>query len=211
MVINMEWGNFDVKKRCLPFTRYDEDLDNASLNKKVQLYEKMISGMYLGELARLALLDLLNHRVILSSHKEEPWKGTFDTHGSLDTAALSAIVGDSSAELDTVRNILDKVKVFHSSLGDRKVVQHVCSLIGRRAAVLSAIGVAAIVSHTGKAGQGCTIAIDGSVYEKYPNFRDIMQEALNEVLGNEFASNIRLDLSKDGSGLGAALLAALAK
>lgn len=56
MLINTEWGAFgeggslDTIK-----TEYDRDIDQNSINPNKQIFEKMISGMYMGELARLAL------------------------------------------------------------------------------------------------------------------------------------------------------------
>ncbi|KAM0007574.1 putative hexokinase [Helianthus debilis subsp. tardiflorus] len=56
MVINMEWGNFSSSH--LPLTGYDTALDIESLNPGQQMYEKMISGMYLGEILRRVLLRM---------------------------------------------------------------------------------------------------------------------------------------------------------
>lgn len=51
------------------------------------------------------------------------------------------------------------------------------------------------------------VAMDGGLYEHYVEFRNYMQEAVNELLG-EGSKNVFIQLSKDGSGIGAALLAA---
>ncbi|XLT71594.1 hypothetical protein HN873_028020 [Arachis hypogaea] len=48
MVINMEWGNF--RSSHLPLTEFDHALDMESLNPGEQVYEKIISGMYLGDI-----------------------------------------------------------------------------------------------------------------------------------------------------------------
>ena len=48
-----------LAKRVLPVTRYDSRLDAESAHPNAQLYEKMISGMYLGEIARIVLHDLV--------------------------------------------------------------------------------------------------------------------------------------------------------
>ncbi|KAL8489726.1 hypothetical protein ACS0TY_025570 [Phlomoides rotata] len=53
MVINMEWGNF--RSSHLPLTEYDQSLDAESLNPGEQIFEKIISGMYLGEIVRRVL------------------------------------------------------------------------------------------------------------------------------------------------------------
>ncbi|KAL1301147.1 hexokinase-2-like isoform X2 [Arachis ipaensis] len=57
MVINMEWGNF--RSSHLPLTEYDVALDAESLNPGEQIFEKLISGMYLGDIVRRALLKMV--------------------------------------------------------------------------------------------------------------------------------------------------------
>ena len=52
MIVNIEWGAFDNEKIVLPCTEYDLTLDRATENPGTQIFEKMISGMYLGEIAR---------------------------------------------------------------------------------------------------------------------------------------------------------------
>ncbi|MBA0599268.1 hypothetical protein Gorai_005497, partial [Gossypium raimondii] len=53
MVINTEWGNF--KSSHLPLTEYDHELDTETLHPGEQIYEKVTSGMYLGEIVRKVL------------------------------------------------------------------------------------------------------------------------------------------------------------
>lgn len=59
---------------------------------------------------------------------------------------------------------------------------------------------------TSGSGKTC-VAMDGGLYEHYDEFRTYMQEAVTELLG-EASKSVSIDLSKDGSGIGAALLAA---
>jgi hexokinase len=59
MIINTEWGAYN-ESSVLPITKYDQALDRASSNPKSQIFEKMISGMYLGEITRLILMDLIS-------------------------------------------------------------------------------------------------------------------------------------------------------
>ncbi|KAL3008104.1 hypothetical protein AAZX31_07G013500 [Glycine max] len=51
MAINMEWGKF--RSSHLPLTEYDCALDAESLNPSDQIFEKMTSGLYLGEIVRI--------------------------------------------------------------------------------------------------------------------------------------------------------------
>ena len=52
-----------------------------------------------------------------------------------------------------------------------------------------------------------TIAIDGSLFKKHPKFKHYMEETIRQILPQ---TNITLMLSEDGSGKGAALIAAVA-
>ena len=57
-------------------------------------------------------------------------------------------------------------------------------------------------------GKRTVVAMDGGLYEHYPQYRRYLQEAVTELLGVELSKNIIVEHSKDGSGIGAALLAA---
>merc|ERR1719198_753354 len=54
MVINTEWGNLDMRAYM---NAYDVAIDAASDAPGLQTFEKMISGMYLGELCRRTVID----------------------------------------------------------------------------------------------------------------------------------------------------------
>lgn len=56
MVINTEWGCLDDKMEVLPRTSFDDVLDAASVDPGSQMLEKRVSGLYLGELLRLAIV-----------------------------------------------------------------------------------------------------------------------------------------------------------
>lgn len=52
------------------------------------------------------------------------------------------------------------------------------------------------------------VAIEGGLYTSYAMFREYLHEALNEILGEDIAQHVILKATEDGSGLGAAILAA---
>jgi hexokinase len=58
MAINCEWGAFDNEHKVLPRTPYDVTIDRDSPRPGQQAFEKMIAGLYLGEIFRLVLVDL---------------------------------------------------------------------------------------------------------------------------------------------------------
>lgn len=50
--------------------------------------------------------------------------------------------------------------------------------------------------------------MDGGLYEHYTKYSNCMEKTLHELVGDEFSEHIKLVHSNDGSGIGAALLAA---
>ena len=65
MAINCEYGAFDNEHVVLPRTPYDITIDEESPRKGQQAFEKMVAGLYLGELWRLVMLDLQSRGLIL--------------------------------------------------------------------------------------------------------------------------------------------------
>ena len=94
-----------------------------------------------------------------------------------------------------------------------ELVRRLAELIGTRAARLSACGVAAIA--TKKDYKTCHVGADGSVFNKYPHFKQRGAVALREILDWPDKKNskeedpIEILAAEDGSGVGAALIAAL--
>ncbi|XP_002459072.1 hexokinase-3 [Sorghum bicolor] len=216
MVVNMEWGNFWSSH--LPRTPYDISLDDETQNRNDQGFEKMISGIYLGEIARLVL-----HRMALESDVFGDAADHLSTPFTLSTPLLAAIRKDDSPDLSEVRRILQEhLKIMDTPLKTRRLVVKVCDIVTRRAARLAAAGIVGILKKLGRDGSGVAssgrtrgqlrrtvVAIEGGLYEGYPVFREYLDEALVEILGEEVAQTVALRVTEDGSGAGAALLAAV--
>ena len=65
MIINTEWGGFgDNGEIDFIRTKWDRNVDENSINPGRQTFEKMISGMYMGELIRQVLVDLMKDDLI---------------------------------------------------------------------------------------------------------------------------------------------------
>merc|ERR1719481_2026617 len=65
MVVNTEWGAFgDKGELSFVKTKWDDAVDKGSVNPGKQTFEKMISGMYMGELVRQVLVDLIKEQLI---------------------------------------------------------------------------------------------------------------------------------------------------
>lgn len=57
---------------------------------------------------------------------------------------------------------------------------------------------------------GCGVATDGSLYKQYPKFPERLEEALVDIFG-EKGKTIKTYHAEDGSGVGAAIIAAMSK
>ncbi|OMO58318.1 Hexokinase [Corchorus olitorius] len=209
MVINMEWGNF--RSSHLPLTEYDHALDAESLNPGEQIFEKMISGMYLGEVVRRVLLKMAEEAAIFGDDIPPKLKIPF----ILRTPHMSAIHHDTSPDLKVVGTKLkDILEISNTSLKMRRVIVELCDIVATRGARLSAAGIVGILKKLGRdtvkdgEKQKSVVALDGGLYEHYTKFRTCMEGTLGELLGEEVFENIVIELSNDGSGIGAALLAA---
>lgn len=64
MAIDCEYDAFDNSARMLPFTTYDVETDRCSPRPGQQRYEKLVAGLYLGEIMRLILADLCDRHKI---------------------------------------------------------------------------------------------------------------------------------------------------
>jgi hexokinase len=214
MIINAEWGGFDDERIVLPVTKHDNKVDRQALRPRHHAFEKMISGMYLGELTRIVFIHLLDSLVLFDGFSSDRLNAQY----GFDTAYMSAILEDKADESDlnsaTRKILVETVKIGkdHISEEDIRVVKRVCWVVGRRAARLSAVAVAAVIQHRlGSKVEAVNVGVDGSVVEFLPGFLDQLREALGDMLGSEVAKATKFGLAKDGSGVGAALCALQAK
>ncbi|XP_031275712.1 hexokinase-1-like isoform X1 [Pistacia vera] len=209
MVINMEWGNF--RSSHLPLTEYDQALDVESLNPGEQIFEKVISGMYLGEIVRRVLCQMAEEAAFFGDTVPPKLKIPF----ILRTPDMSAMHHDTSSDLRVVgKKLKDILEIPNTSLKMRKVIVSLCDIVATRGARLSAAGIVGILKKLGRdtvkdgEKQKSVIALDGGLYEHYMKFSACMKSTVKEMLGEEVSENITIELSNDGSGIGAALLAA---
>ena len=223
MIVNTEWGSFDNPLKVLPNTPYDHSLDIESVNPGVQMFEKRVSGMFLGEVLRRALLSLLKDPKAqlfsdTDSSKNELHSTTTIAEDSalykqwgIDTSFLSIVQDDVTPTLKIVRQTLEReLGVDAASFEDAEAVKTLVSAIGRRSARLSAVAIGATVLKSGrlKTDETVDVGVDGSLVEYYPEFEELMREALREIEGiGAEEKKIQIGIAKDGSGVGAALIA----
>ncbi|NXU74782.1 HXK1 protein, partial [Oreotrochilus melanogaster] len=203
MCVNTEWGAFG-DNGCLDDIRtiYDKAVDDYSLNAGKQRYEKMISGMYLGEIVRNILIDFTKRGFLFRGQISE----TLKTRHIFETKFLSQI---ERLALLQVRAILQQLGL-NSTCDDSIIVKTVCGAVSRRAAQLCGAGMAAVVDkireNRGLEHLEITVGVDGTLYKLHPHFSRIMHQTVKDLAPN---CDVTFLLSEDGSGKGAALITAV--
>ncbi|PWZ03843.1 hypothetical protein BCV70DRAFT_153874 [Testicularia cyperi] len=209
MAINCEYGAFDSFKHehmAEIRTKYDEHIDMHSNKPHEQSYEKMIAGLYLGEIFRLCICDLIDEGVLFLGQNTYKLEKAY----AFDTAFLSLIELDPTDELLTVTGLFTHFFGIDTTIEERQFFRKLAKLIGTRSARLSSCGIAALVTKMGYLEKGCGVGADGSLYSKYPGFADRLHEALEDIFG-EKGKQIRTYQAEDGSGVGSAIIAAMTK
>ncbi|ODQ66028.1 hypothetical protein NADFUDRAFT_51298 [Nadsonia fulvescens var. elongata DSM 6958] len=210
MLINTEWGSFDNSLELLPNTKYDVEIDALTPNPGYHMFEKRVSGMFLGELLRLILVDLKSQNLIFkgvesTSKLTTPW--------SFDTSVSSHVEADETKDFSEIKSTIQKAIDMVPTEEECSQIKKVVHAIGKRSAYLSAVPLAGLIVRTKALDKfdQVDIGVDGSVVEFYPNFEKMIREALSlsDAVG-EHESRIKIGVAKDGSGVGAALCALVA-
>lgn len=192
MILNLECGNFS---KLVP-NRFDKEYDEESEKPGEQRFEKMVSGRYMGELLGMAIAELLGE------------KGKKYGLSSID---MSMMILDESENLQRASDIIMAKVGRELELDDVKKIRELASAIVIRSARLVAASFVALVWQRAGSGkiQKQHVAVDGSVYEKMPLAKENITKAISELLGED-AANVDTILDNGGSGLGAAIAAAMA-
>ncbi|XP_053297150.1 hexokinase-2 [Pleuronectes platessa] len=207
MCINTEWGGFgdDGSLKDI-LTEFDVTVDETSINPGVHTFEKMISGMYLGEIVRLLLLKMTEDKLLFEGRTSDALR----TPGQFQTKFISEIEEEEDG-LENARSILTELGLEWSPV-DVQVVRLACDVVSSRSARLCAAALATIVNRI-RVNRGLdhlktTVGVDGTVYRKHPNFSDELQETVRLLAPK---CSVSFLVSEDGSGKGAAMVTAVAQ
>ncbi|GMM46699.1 hypothetical protein DAPK24_032740 [Pichia kluyveri] len=213
MLINCEYGSFDNAHKVIPRTKYDLIIDETSPRPGQQTFEKATAGFYLGDLLRLTLLDYYKKGIIFQNISNETVK-ILETEHCIDASFPSFLESDESDDLKTCKKLFNDVfKIENASFEDCYFARKASEFIGTRAARLSTCGISAAAKKRNY--ESFDVAADGSLYLKYTKFAERAADALAETFGwpadMPYEKHpIKIVKSLDGSGVGAAVIAALA-
>jgi hexokinase len=193
MIVNMEWGGFDK----LNMNVYDHLLDTASHNAGRQHLEKMVSGMYLGELARLVIVEMIE-------------KGMLFKKQDLRAFSRQALTTEHLSLMARGHDFFDEFGLTDVPASDSETIMDISRMITARSARIAAAAIAAVVAWMDAGVESNhTVAVDGALFEKHPGYQVDMTDMLHGIFGDR-AQKIKLALVRDGSGIGSAIIGAVA-
>lgn len=208
MIVNTEWGAFgDHGELDFISTKWDAAVDAGSLNPGKQRFEKMISGMYMGELVRQVLLDMVSEGLIFNNLSPDEHLEPLFQWGSFLTRYVSEIESDPVGEFSRARDVFFELFGPGNRVTDEdcSAVRYICECVSRRAGFMAAAGITALLKRMDY--KDVVVAIDGSVFRYHPHFANIMKSRIGQLMGIDYKFDLML--STDGSGRGAALVAAV--
>lgn len=191
MIINVEWGAFgEGTPDYLPLTEIDKMLDGESVNPGKQIFEKVVGGMYLGEIARRYTEKILGRRL------GKPY----------DLSSLTLTEVEETGRVE--ERLRDQFYVEDLQEGQITELKETFKLVVKRSARLCAATLMGLYRFLGKPQNRLVVAIDGSLYQHYPRYPDYLKDALTEM---EPDHTMELQLGKDESIIGAAIVVATGK
>lgn len=208
VLVNTEMSLFG--RHIFPTTRWDQELNAAHPKPDLQPLEYLSTGRYLGEIVRIILLDAMrNHQLFQSQlpHRlDEPY--------ALSTHLLAVFESDTDPLLAHASMALQKTHPLplraKPTLADLKAIRTISVAVTTRAAAYLACALHAMWRlrtkaegfNLGDEKARITIACNGSIVEKFPNFKSRMQRFLDAlVVANGSRSGIA-----SGAKLGAVVL-----
>lgn len=161
--------------------------------------------MYMGELVRLVIVDLVNNCWLFKG--KLPKDSKLNQKYEFLTRYVSEIESQDHYIQSITKEILNEMDIRNPSLDDCQIVRYICESVSKRSARLVGSALAALILRIND--EDITIGVDGSVFRFHPTYENLITEAIKELLP-EGKFKFKFALSEDGSGRGAALVAAVA-
>lgn len=212
MIINTEWGDAKLDG-TIPLCEEDLWVDLSSANPGHGLFEKLISGLYIGDIARRMMLKLAEKVGYFSGYPAKAGAGLAKPQ-SFDGASLAAIYHDDTKDLqETAKVLQDCFGLKGLGYKDLALAKKICQLVATRSARLCAAALVAILRREfdNDPNEKVVISVDGSTFTKFEGYRRLVRHAIDEILDDEvLSSRVEIRLADRSSVMGAAIAAALA-
>ncbi|KJZ76925.1 hypothetical protein HIM_03802 [Hirsutella minnesotensis 3608] len=227
VIVNTELSMFG--HGILPLTRWDHGLNEDHPRPDYQPLEYLVSGMYMGEIARLAILEAIPTTGLLGGIVPSSLKASY----SLGTDTLALIESDDTPELtEAIKAFSERHPSSHEpTTSDMLAVKAIASFVSTRSSAIVATCVYTlwrcrleaekafistlpdtsaerVLAEADLQLETTTVAFNGGVIEKYPGYLDTCQRYINDLVQSKSSTEPRsicLVPAKESSLMGAAV------
>ncbi|KAM3530634.1 hypothetical protein NHJ13051_001298 [Beauveria bassiana] len=227
VIVNTELGMFGTG--ILPLTRWDKLLLKDHPRPEFQPLEYLVSGMYLGEIVRIAIVEAVASAGLFGGILPE----SLATNYTLGTDTVSIVASDSTSELtEAIRIFSERHPSIHvPTTTDMAAIKSLASFVAVRSSALVATCLYTLWDARLEAERDfaqtlpkdsplrkrveddielekTTVSFNGSVIENFPGYLESCQRHVNELLqskGYAKPRSIELVLAKESSLIGAAV------
>nr|CAD7434593.1 unnamed protein product [Timema monikensis] len=202
VIINTECGAFgDDGKLSFLQTTFDKQVDNYSFNPGIHTFEKMVSGLFLGEIVRFILIKLCTDKILFGG--EIPF--LLSGRGNFFTQYISEIESEDRESYTKTRLVLEELGVSRVTDDDCITVKFVCACVIRRAVLLCSSLLATLINKMNVSN--VTVALDGFICIHHPHFKEMLQVNVKRLIHT--GSEVEMKPFDNSGGRGGALLAAI--
>jgi hexokinase len=191
-IINAESGMFNL----IPRNKIDEEFDSKTNNPGNYIFEKMVSGAYLGSLTLEYLKSAADFGLFSKSGKK-----IFGSISEFGTKDMNAFLFSTTGRKTS--------NIFSSLSGaDRKAATVIMEAVVERAAILAAINLAAFILKSGKGARPekpVCITAEGSTLYRVKDFKEKMESHLSRILIGEYERYFKVIKIENAPLIGAAI------
>ncbi|KAI6200530.1 Phosphotransferase [Aphelenchoides besseyi] len=202
MVVVTEWEEFGNNGELNDvLTQFDREVDENSVHKGKQLVDKLTGALYLGELVRRILSQLILDRLVFNGTPVEK----LDQTDTFPTKFISEILSEEEGSYKTCRRICDELDVPNHGSNDYEIIRQICHLVTQRSSSIVAAAISALLRHINR--PNIKIGVGGALIQFHPTYHELLKSQLNQLA----PLNVEWELvpADEGSAKGAALTAAV--
>ncbi|MFA5555345.1 MAG: hexokinase [Phycisphaerae bacterium] len=193
-IINIESGGFNKARRG----KIDIDFDNSTNNPGVNIFEKMVSGAYMGPLCLKVIQTAVDDKLFSSQAAEN-----LSLIKSLSTKQLSDFLTEPTAPFHPLGKA-----IFESGNYDKNLLYLLAETLVERAAKLTAVNLAAVVikSNKGKNPEKpvCIVA-EGTTFYSLAGLKEKTERYLKDFLVKQKGFNYEITHIENATLIGAAI------
>lgn len=194
MIVNVEWGSYNKSPRG----QMDDELDQRLNQPGTYLFEKMISGAYLGKLILTVLKKGREDRIFSPGFSE-----VINGIGDLETKAVNDFLSYPPGPENPL--------TLCNNRGNREdtiLLYWIIDSLLERAALLIAISLTALIVKTGKGHDPCRpvcIAVEGTTFFALKGLKNKIEYYLKKYLNDSLGINYEFVYVEHASLIGAAI------